>query len=423
MEKQVNSSRIFSHEFRHWKFFKRPKQIWKERTSKLKSSRTESSSCQCSNYIDWPKRGNDEIYIECRKIKDYAMKFLQGHWTIPGPGSEKKWHGGYSHTRRGEWDSTANVMVQRFKEICHLVFQNSNALNRGILKRKKGFENYSLQWEIRETQNSCSKQFILWISSVLTEQWRSGANNSPWQRKRRDEIIHLWTKVYWQVYHHMKYNFRCLFARQYSELRSIVQQNSVFKTMWRRLASTSCFGKDDLKKLDQTTTDMGNLFHLIREYTLSRANPQSRVFAAIPDGNDHWTSSGSANREHSWTTWTWNCMSINPQTRNEEERSVLWMKFMSTQMSSDPAQNYSQHFINQKGENLVWKKKNPTASKETCAHPLTSRDGNKGRLCKQSQQSSQWIFFKKTHSYEQKKWLLLTPILRTEELCRYKYPR
>ena len=49
------------------------------------------------NDIDWSKRGNDEICISnAEKFKDYAMKFLRGHWTFLGPGSEKKWNGGSS---------------------------------------------------------------------------------------------------------------------------------------------------------------------------------------------------------------------------------------------------------------------------------------------------------------------------------------
>ena len=41
---------------------------------------------------------------------------------------------------KGEWDSSANEMVQRFKDSGHLVFKSTSALGRGILKRKKGFE-------------------------------------------------------------------------------------------------------------------------------------------------------------------------------------------------------------------------------------------------------------------------------------------
>ena len=44
------------------------------------------------------------------------------------------------HPPNGEWDSTADIMVQRFEETGHPVFKNINGLSRGILKRKKGEE-------------------------------------------------------------------------------------------------------------------------------------------------------------------------------------------------------------------------------------------------------------------------------------------
>ena len=95
------------------------------------------------NDIDRTKKGNDEICISnAHKVKDYTIRFLQGHWTFPGPGSEKIWYGGSSYPPNGEWDSTANEMVQRFRDTGHPVFKikSTSALSRGILKRKKGFE-------------------------------------------------------------------------------------------------------------------------------------------------------------------------------------------------------------------------------------------------------------------------------------------
>ena len=83
------------------------------------------------------KRNWWDLHFEyAEKVKDYAMRFLQ-HWTFLGPGSEKKWH--------GEWDSTANKMVQRSKETGHSVFKSISSLSRGILKRKKGKETHTLQ--------------------------------------------------------------------------------------------------------------------------------------------------------------------------------------------------------------------------------------------------------------------------------------
>ena len=66
------------------------------------------------------------------------MKFSHGHWTFFGPGSEDKWHGSSTYAQKGEWDSTADNMVQQFKETGHLVFKGISGLSRGILKQKEG---------------------------------------------------------------------------------------------------------------------------------------------------------------------------------------------------------------------------------------------------------------------------------------------
>ena len=64
-----------------------------------------------------------------------------------------------------------------------------------------------------------------------------------------------------------------------------------------------------------------------------------------------------------------------------EKQSVLRMKSMTTTKSSDPVANCSKPFRNQKGKNLVWKKEDPIAlrntyvpkdNKETCANPLSN---------------------------------------------------
>ena len=87
------------------------------------------------NDIEW--KTNDENCISnAVKTKNYAMRFLQGHWTFLGPQSEEKWCGD-SHDPQGHRNCTASKMVHRFKETG---FKSTSALSRGILKRKKGEE-------------------------------------------------------------------------------------------------------------------------------------------------------------------------------------------------------------------------------------------------------------------------------------------
>ena len=73
------------------------------------------------NDIEWKK--NDEYCISnAEEVRTYAMRFLQGHGTFLGPGSEEKWYGDSKH-QKGQWNCTANKMVQRFRETGHPVFK------------------------------------------------------------------------------------------------------------------------------------------------------------------------------------------------------------------------------------------------------------------------------------------------------------
>ena len=58
------------------------------------------------NDIDWTRKGNDGICISSSaKVKEYAKRFSQRHWTFLGPGDEKRCYGTFSYTPEGKWDS------------------------------------------------------------------------------------------------------------------------------------------------------------------------------------------------------------------------------------------------------------------------------------------------------------------------------
>ena len=89
------------------------------------------------NDIVW--NANDENCVSnAEKVKNYSKRFSAGHWTLLGPGSKEKWYGNTNHDRKGQWNCTAEKMVQQFKETGHLVFKGISALSRGVLKQKKG---------------------------------------------------------------------------------------------------------------------------------------------------------------------------------------------------------------------------------------------------------------------------------------------
>ena len=119
------------------------------------------------NDIDWTQRGNDEICSSnAEKVKDY--------------GSEKKWY-----------QNGAPQPTKWYSDSKKPVISCSKASVLWVVESWKGRRSKKpcTSMEMYRTQNSCSELIILLLSSVFTEPWRCGVNNSAWQRKKRNESI------------------------------------------------------------------------------------------------------------------------------------------------------------------------------------------------------------------------------------------
>ena len=80
------------------------------------------------NDIDWSQKGNDEKSISnSEKVKTYAKRFSQGHWSFFVPGSEEKWYATLAHKPDGLWTKVAEEMLIIFAESGHLVFRGTSA--------------------------------------------------------------------------------------------------------------------------------------------------------------------------------------------------------------------------------------------------------------------------------------------------------
>ena len=72
------------------------------------------------------------------EVADYARRFLRGHWSFLGPGSEKKWFGTYSDKPGRVWDQSAEDMMLELTETIHPLFRASIAFESGELRSKEG---------------------------------------------------------------------------------------------------------------------------------------------------------------------------------------------------------------------------------------------------------------------------------------------
>ena len=71
------------------------------------------------------------------KVRQYASKFVKGHWAFIGPETKRSGFVGIITKPDGKWDSIASRMVKDFEETGHPVFKGISALTRGIMRKKK----------------------------------------------------------------------------------------------------------------------------------------------------------------------------------------------------------------------------------------------------------------------------------------------
>ena len=160
--------------------------------------RTGSSSCQCSTTSIGQRK--EMMRFVCRmqkKVKDYALRFLQGHWTFLGPGKERKWYGESSYPPNGESDSTAikkGTAIQRnwpsrFEK--HQCFESLNP------EEEEGCRNHTLQWRFIE-----HRTLVPNYSFCKSAQYLRSRDELVWTtrfdrgRKKDEKSWDLWTKFY-----------------------------------------------------------------------------------------------------------------------------------------------------------------------------------------------------------------------------------
>ena len=232
-------------DLQHWLFFRRSRKTWR-RTWSRRIWKTGSSSCLCSTTSDWKK--NDENCISnAERVKNCAKRFLPGHWTFLGPrsekGSEERWYGSSSYAQKGEWESTANKMVQQFKETGHFIFTSTVLWVEGSWSREKvkvPFTSMEILW----IRNSCFKQFILWTKSVFNSLWQKEKNKSlfpwtmelwPWWNPKKWKCWYLFLIKHWET--------RCSAARK---LPNKGKECTLDTIMWKNLIPVSCHSRESL---------------------------------------------------------------------------------------------------------------------------------------------------------------------------------
>ena len=203
-------------DFRHCLFFKRSRKTWRRRTSNQSTSRTGSSSCQCSMTFC----GKQMMRIASRTLRKSRITRRHsyqdiGHFQVQG------------RKRDGMATLTVNedsVIAQPTKWYINskkLVIVSSQVQVLWVVGpwSRKEPEVPFTSMEILWIRNSCFKQFIPWIRSVSMRPSRIGVINSVWQMKKKNKSLSVWTMEFWPWWHRKKWKCWYLFRTWHLETR------------------------------------------------------------------------------------------------------------------------------------------------------------------------------------------------------------
>ena len=225
------------------------------------------------------------LYFEFGKSHEILEEILARTLDVLGRGLEKKWYATLSYTPEGKWDSG-------FKGTGHPVLKSISALRRGILKKKNGRDTIHFNADASNTEltfrniHSVSQLSIHGAVANWCEQFGLTEKEAGKERQKESVIKGVLTSVKSQ-------EVKLLVSRPKrvsgSSLREKITTSSRWHRQFTRVCELALFrhrvspGMNYKTRLDEDDS-FGQIIPLCREYTLSRVNPQSRVFAAIPGG-------------------------------------------------------------------------------------------------------------------------------------------
>ena len=286
------------------------------------------------NGIGWTKKGHSEkCTSNSEHVKNYAKRFLRGHWSFQGPIDEEKWYGTHTYKPDGKSDSISTEMVGHFTETGHPVFKGISALSRGILKWKGGrctihFNADSSNTELLfRTIHSANQLSIYGAVSRWCEEF---AQWTPNQKESFVEILvakekeQLLKNVKPQELNSLVHTPRSENRASGNRLRECLQR---FETLekeiqFTRVCEDTTFTRRislemSYKTIPDVDDGFGDRTSACREYTLPREDPKFQDLRNNSTTNYNWTSSSSSYYTVSWHQRIWNSDSFHSNKRFE----------------------------------------------------------------------------------------------------------
>ena len=303
MDQQLNSSGIFSQDFRHCRIFKKIQDDLRERNIKLEDFTDLIIFMSMFNDVDWTRKGNDGICIlNSVKVTDVREDILAGTLDVSGSWRWKEVvlelflfylkENEILQPLRWWYDAKKKPRSSSIQE--YQCFESWNC------EKEDMAETPYTSMRMLQTPSSCSESFILCKSAqylrssyelvwtIRLDRGRKGSKKNLLEEKNP------WPKVYLTSVKSQEVKFLVSsprpsvwkqFAGKHSGLRIADGDNSIHKSLRTWIVPAQGISWDE----PQNSTWRGRRVwadHSIipRTHALSRVNPQSRAFAAILGG-------------------------------------------------------------------------------------------------------------------------------------------
>ena len=188
---QLNSSGICSQDFHHCLFFKESSKTCREGTSSPRRLKDLGIIFMSMfNDVEW-KTNDENCFSNAEKVKNYAMRFSQRTLDILGSrvGREVVWKFFLRSKKENGINSTANKIVQRFKEIGHLVLKKYQCFETFSWSKKKGGELVSsIRFDRRRkgtNEFSCGQEDCDQFETGRSTTLGIPSDNSTWKQNAR----------------------------------------------------------------------------------------------------------------------------------------------------------------------------------------------------------------------------------------------
>ena len=247
------------------------------------------------------KNQNDENCISnAEKVKNYSKRFLPGHWTFLGPGSERD---GAEAQKMDNGTVQPTKSYSNSKETGHPINTATSALSRGTLKRRTGKSTIHFNGDFRKTEllfQTLNYENQVSIYAVVT----NCCYNFALKKNEKEHILTPVNNRIMDVVEPEEVDMLVSSPNQAQESFMVGKEGSHDPIMRQGLIPKSCHSRKSIPSSTRWRRRVGRHFTSMQRIHLFSSLPTSQTVGTDSSRHNYWTDRRSSHCEHYWRIWS-----------------------------------------------------------------------------------------------------------------------